>query len=278
MTSFPIQNEAPFTSQGEWRRLMATLPEPALLALIQYKSEKMDLPWLTTMAEGDLLGISQSMGTVQTQSEIEAMINTWAGRIQAATGFMTGITIDVTDTSPVYGKLHGEIMLASFDAPEAMKTFYTTASLSIAADFNALIRHPLASQSSHLCNLQEPLAQWIGGAIALDLPEVVAQFGRDLPEAVTGFFPMASLGYLMESYARADNPLDKGKKGALEMFLVPQALALLLSRERCLDVLWGHGATVHDTVFVREYSHDSDIEMGVDALGDFMRPTCLPET
>lgn len=274
-----IQDEPPFTTPGEWRRLMATLPETALVSLIEAKSQVMDLAWLNTMVEGGLLSITKDLAELQTLGALEDLVDTWTERIRATTKFMTGITTEPLNKSPVYGELEETIALAVFGAPEAMKDFYVATSLALADDFNALISHPLLGKSQCLAKLQEPMAQWIGGAVLLNLSDAVRQLGEDMPEAVTGFFPMKALGNAMLSYALPDEKSKNvANEGPLEFFISPQALALMLSREICLEALWDHGATVHDTIFIKQYSKDSDVDMGVVDLLSFMHPTSLPET
>lgn len=274
----PIHTLEAFTAPEDCRRLLATLPETALLAMIQAKSEVMDLPWLSMMLDGGLLSIEHDRAALSSQDDLGDLVEHWANRIKAFTHFMTGVAMTTVKETPVYGPVDGVLPLATFSAPDGMKTLYAAASKALAADYRALAIHPATHQNDVFDLLVDPMAQWLAGVVALDLPDVVASFARDVPTSVDGFFPLLAMGCFMNAYALPDEGAASVSKGRLEHFVSPQSAALLLSRDRCLEVLWTLGASVHDTVFVRKYDNFADQDFSMHEILDVMNPTCLPET
>ena len=253
MTTTAIDSLAPFTEPADWRTMMATMVEPALRAQISAKSQVMNEPWMRLIFEGGLLRLPEICK--QPHRDVAAFTDgaeQWSSRLIGFTKFTTGSTMTMLKTEK------GEsTWFLSNGGPQNVKELFARATTEMVADFLVFSEHPLIQDATATNNslnamatwLVGAMATWLAGAIALDLPESVAEVLRAAPAVANQSLSIDVLGHEMHDYLLPMQTKDGLKmEGDHSASLTAQGIALTLSREACLDVLWDHGVSPLDKI------------------------------
>lgn len=216
-------NATPFTQESDWIRLLATLPEKTLCAMIEEKSKVQDLPWLSLMLRTGLFDTTPSQDPVNPKNllgRVPDPESAWGDRCKAMLSVMDTAAWslkefeDETNLNP---------KTAVFNlAPEAK-------------DFFAGFCARLASQVHGIENTKQNdwvrsiIGQAMGLACMMNKPDALQTLIDACPHAAKATFSETTVGNGMFSYKL------QGKPCAMD--LMPLFCALEFSSIACTEKL-----------------------------------------
>lgn len=283
MKNTPIESLKPFTEAGDWRTMMATMVEPALRETISAHSKTMNLAWMKLVVEGDLLRLPNDFSEQKfSPYALVDAVEKWTSRLRDFTQFASQVSEEITAKNDKDGDAPSVSFLAFGATPEVKALFARTSEI-VAQDHATITAHPLYAKMEPELDVDKTMGMWLAGAVVLDLPDAVAAFAKAVPQSLGGQFSIEFLGQgRIDSILPRENTDGTEIKGRLEVDLTAQGVAMLMSRDRCLDALWANGASVHDSLgthrtMVNEQSVHT-VDFYVDDCADVMLPMGLAST
>ncbi|MGJ7523800.1 hypothetical protein ACSFA0_25215 [Variovorax sp. LT1P1] len=250
----------PFTDPEDLGRMLASLPETALLTYVRTQARVMNAEVLAVIVSDGVLEVELDGVDAPSLSD---MAETLGNRLSAFSAFTDGISMDIITEDRRFGALTSEMPIAVFGAPAKPRALIEKAAHQVAADYTLLKATPGVEDE---LALHSGIARLMAGAIALDLPKAVEALAQACPEAMTTMFPLSRLGNDVERFALAD---------ATHMKVNPFFTAVQLSRQACLEAMFAKGLA--PSAPMGEMGVHTPKEFGLaDHLAVFA-PVCRPE-
>lgn len=283
----PIRSLTPFDHPDEWARLMATLPETSLLALMDAKARTRDVPWLRTMLDGGLLLIDEDLRCLDYDGLDDALAD-WCRRTEPFVANLCDISAAIIDSDNVFGKLDREIAVPVLNFDERYRSLVRDACCLVREEYASLAAMPLVTDLVAVHG-HKALAHMLFAAVAADLPTEVAALTRACPAAAQELLDLHRLGPpMMEAttirHANAHTKIGAGaqvpRPTGGNFQVTPVFLAIALSRVACLHALYDAGAQPTDRLAIVGKQRQGQVgqEMFVPEYRKSFHMLCTPET
>ena len=248
-----IESMKPAHTRVSQAFVLANLPEPALLSMMNSRAQTQDDGWYQTMVDGGLLRIDREAALRPKGEELQELTERWSLRTHAMVSFMRNGTMTIEDdgASPV--------SYAVLNATDEFKRAFERATDDVLRG-----RGLLVSLGAPVEAPRRALALWASAAAMLNLPEVVKAVVCVQPDAAHELFTVALLGPEIEPFLTTEGP--KGTK------INPLGVAFAFSRERCVDAMLQAGHT--PLMVMGKNGFDENIDLL--NLDQVSQPVCAP--
>ncbi|MGJ7523799.1 hypothetical protein ACSFA0_25210 [Variovorax sp. LT1P1] len=251
----------PFTNPADYGRMLATVDEQTLLAMVAAESKVLNVDRMRVMVEEGLLNAAPATAQ-QTDPTVD-----WVNRISAFTSFTYGITTEVLTADARFGSLYREAETAVFGATEDARSMFAAAVATVIEEHARLLKEDLIDEYSALAH--SGMARMLAGAVAMDMPDQVRAIAIACPDAMTTMFGLQRLGAAMQQQVLP-------RAGEVpEVRVNAYFSALQLSRETCLSELFACGLRADTAVAEARYESFSEVA-AVLGMASIVVPVCTP--
>ncbi|MGJ7523801.1 hypothetical protein ACSFA0_25220 [Variovorax sp. LT1P1] len=231
--SLALRDIAPISDRTTWPAYLATMPETALLATIKAHSQVLNTDWLQTFVDLQVFDVGPESSAATDAAAMQSVIDAWTQRVQAFTGFISGITFDQQPQSDGTEKL----AVAVFGAPEPVKALYGDFVRTVVDQLRLLEQHAtLGGVATGAEQIDLAMGYCLAGAVVLDLPDACRSIVGARRGSLVKQIPLPELGGALAGLFSVDSAPFDG-----DAFVNAAYVAIQLSRVDCLDVLIAEG-------------------------------------